>query len=342
MNEKLTMNINLVGKEPCHEPDKCVVEKAIPIPHSEFKKLNSKLLEPNYYISKYKELMLEADGINHCILLYDKSSGDGLLVNSEGCSYARYSQYIPHAKDIVEAHGHTSALSELKTEIDKNISEWLENNRTSGNLCVKPKELFNTPEMGNILFKYVLESLQNRPEILSCTKENGSVRAEMRTLSETKLYCPLKIIADCHGSSDDMYETPSSCCKNYMDNINKKIQQSFDYDEQERGLVTWCDDEDITRKVFSAMPSVEGRDDDLYGCILLEHFGDLDKADLVSVSDYISGQLSDAWGESFEQYEISTKDEDIYVSFWNMDDEYFLKPESEVFPEPNYEMKFGG
>ena len=68
MNEKLTMNINLVGKEPCHEPDKCVVEKAIPIPHSEFEKINSKLLEPNYYISKYKELMLEAVSYTHLTL----------------------------------------------------------------------------------------------------------------------------------------------------------------------------------------------------------------------------------------------------------------------------------
>ncbi|MDE7278700.1 MAG: hypothetical protein K2N26_03120 [Oscillospiraceae bacterium] len=342
MNEKLTVNINLVGKEPCHEPDKCVVEKAIPIPHSEFKKINSKLLEPNYYISKYKELMLEADGINHCILLYDKSSGDGLLVNSEGCGYARYSQYIPHAKDIVEAHGHTAALSELKSEIDKNISEWLENNRTCGNLSVKPKELFNTPEMGYILAKYVFESLQNRPEILSCTKENGSVRAEMRTLSETRLYCPLKITVDDHDDSADLYESPSCCYTEYEDKINEKIRQSFDYDENERGLVTWCDDKDITQKVFSAKPFVEVRDGDLYGCVLLKHFGDLDKADLVSVSDYISGQLSDGWGEGFEQHEISAGDEDIYVSFWNIGDEYFLKPESEAFPEPNYEMKFGG
>ena len=293
MSNKLTLNINLVGKEPCHEPDKCVVEKAIPITPSEFKNINSKLLGPNYYISKYKELMLEADGINHCILLYDKSSGDGLLVNSEGCGYARYSQYIPHAKDIVEAHGHTAALSELKSEIDKNISKWLENNRTYGNLSVKPKELFNTPEMGNILSKYVLESLQNRPEILSCTKENGSVRAEMRTLSETRLYCPLKITVDNHDDSADLYETPSHYYTEYEDKINKKIQQSFDYDEQERGLVTWCDDNDITQKVFSAKPFVEVRDGDLYGCVLLKHFGDLDKADLVSVSDYISGQLSD-------------------------------------------------
>lgn len=31
MNEKLTLNIPLMGKEPCHEPDKCVVKKAMPI-----------------------------------------------------------------------------------------------------------------------------------------------------------------------------------------------------------------------------------------------------------------------------------------------------------------------
>lgn len=35
MSNKLTLNINLSGKEPSHEPDKCVVEKAIPISHKD-------------------------------------------------------------------------------------------------------------------------------------------------------------------------------------------------------------------------------------------------------------------------------------------------------------------
>ncbi len=342
MSNKLILNIPLIGKEPCHEPDKCVVEKAIPISHSEFEELNSKLLERNYHIEQYKELMLEANGVNHCILLYDRSSGDGLLINSEGCGYARYSQYIPHAKDIMESHGHTAALSELKNEIDKNIAEWLENNRSSGSLCVHAGELFNTPEIENILSKYVSEALQNRPEILSCTEGNGFIEAEMRTLSETRLYCPLKITVDDHDDSADLYESPSECYIDYEDKINEKIQQSLDYDEQERGLMTWCDDEDITQKFFSAKPFVEVRDGDLYGGVVLEHYGKLDPADLISVSEYISGQLSDGWGESFEQREIRAGDEDIYVSFWDSGDEYFLKPESEVFPEQNYEMKFGG
>lgn len=340
MSNKLTLNIPLIGKEPCHEPDKCVVEKTIPISHSEFEELNSKLLERNYHIERYKELMLEANGVNHCILLYDRSGGDGLLINSEGCGYARYSQYIPHAKDIIEAHGHTAALSELKKEIDKNISEWLENNRNGG--CIHIAELFENSEIKNILTKYVSEALQNRPEILSCTEGNGFIEAEMRTLSETRLYCPLKIAVDDHDDSADLYESPSECYIDYEDKINEKIRQSLDYDEQERGLMTWCDDEDITQKFFSAKPFVEVRDGNLYGGVVLEHYGELDPADLISVSDYISGQFSDGWGEGFEQHEIRAGDEDIYVSFWDSGDEYFLKPESEVFPEQNYEMKFGG
>ena len=35
-------------------------------------------------------------------MIYDEEQGDGLLIESEGTSYARYSQYIPGAKELVE------------------------------------------------------------------------------------------------------------------------------------------------------------------------------------------------------------------------------------------------
>ncbi|MCM1059886.1 MAG: DUF6329 domain-containing protein [Eubacterium sp.] len=101
MSGKLIMNAVFAGKEPKHEPKECVVEKSIPVSRCEFEKFNSGLLERNYYLSQYKELMRGSDdGKYHCVLLYDRESGDGLLVNSEGSAYARYSQYIPHAKDV--------------------------------------------------------------------------------------------------------------------------------------------------------------------------------------------------------------------------------------------------
>ena len=45
----------------------------------------------------------------HCLLIYDKENGDGLLVESEGYSYARYAQYIPQAKLIWEQFAKTHA-----------------------------------------------------------------------------------------------------------------------------------------------------------------------------------------------------------------------------------------
>ena len=40
----------------------------------------------------------------NCLLIYDEEQGDGLLIESEGTSYARYAQYIPRAKELVESH----------------------------------------------------------------------------------------------------------------------------------------------------------------------------------------------------------------------------------------------
>ena len=46
----------------------------------------------------------DRDDIYHCLLIYDKQQGDGLLIESEGAPYARYAQYIPNAKLLYENH----------------------------------------------------------------------------------------------------------------------------------------------------------------------------------------------------------------------------------------------
>ncbi len=105
MNEKLMIHANLLRKESEFRTQKCIVEKAIAISHADFDELKRHPLRDNALISKNVDLMYcDKDDNYHCLLVYDSQDGDGLLIESEGTSYARYAQYISGAKELVERH----------------------------------------------------------------------------------------------------------------------------------------------------------------------------------------------------------------------------------------------
>ena len=103
MSEKLIINANLLRKESEFRTKSCVVEKAIAVPHAEFDELKRHPLRDHRLIAENADLMYcDNDDNYHCLLIYDEEQGDGLLIDSEGTSYARYSQYIPGAKELVD------------------------------------------------------------------------------------------------------------------------------------------------------------------------------------------------------------------------------------------------
>lgn len=105
MNNKLKLNVSLMRKESEFQTKSCVVEKAIAVSHGEFEYLKSHPLRDNDLIAENTDLMYcDSDDNYHCLLIYDEEQGDGLLIESEGTSYARYAQYIPRAKELVESH----------------------------------------------------------------------------------------------------------------------------------------------------------------------------------------------------------------------------------------------
>lgn len=335
--DKLKINTILNRKEPCFEPESCIVEKVVEIPHSTFGRLISKPLCDNYHIRQYRDLMGYYDDAYHCILAVDKEFGDGLLIESEGSNYARYAQYIPHAQDIVKAFNQTMAVSELKSHIENCVNDWLEQSKDDKEFCISTGDFLNNPFIENILTKYAAEVMAARPEIAASSCGNGFIEAVKNDLVETRLYCPLTILAEPEDDCSDLVEMPSQRFVAYEDIINARIAKSLDIEEKERGLITWCGDESLGRKVFSAIPSVEAINGSLYGEVTLKSYGGLDKAELTAVSDYITGQLSDGWGEGFEQKEIKLGCDCVYISFWNSED-YYLRPESEAFPEQNIQQ----
>ena len=57
---------------------------------------------------------------------------------------------------------------------------------------------------------------------------------------------------------------------------------------------------------------------------------ELTDAETEILTDWISGQNSDGYGEHFEQQPIDTEDGDLYVSFWNSGDNYSIMTRDEL------------
>lgn len=103
-NNKLIINACLMRKESDFSTKPCVIEKAVAVSSEEFEHLKMHPLHDNDHIAENKEAMRydPKDNTDHCLLIYDKDNGDGLLIESEGYDYARYAQYVPNAKLIYE------------------------------------------------------------------------------------------------------------------------------------------------------------------------------------------------------------------------------------------------
>jgi len=108
-------------KENDFEPKDCVIEKVITLGGSEYDRFASNMIEEYDFIAENKELMRQdAQGVFHCLLVVGEDRADGILVESEGASYARYSSFMPNAADFLQARDMSLTR---KSEILDNILE---------------------------------------------------------------------------------------------------------------------------------------------------------------------------------------------------------------------------
>lgn len=344
MADKLILNANMVCKSSGFKPQKCAVEKVIEVSDEEFQHFIEAPTLRNYYLPQYKNLMGFYDDTHHGVLFVNEENGDGLLVNSEGADYARYSQYIPNAREIIQRHEQTAALDALKNHMDSCIDKWLEKCEGESKFDIPLTDLISGIDLGEILTEYAAERLSADPRIGDCELTPNFLEVAKREFVETRLYCPLTFTMD----SDDGSEYPEEVCSaNYIyydDEINETIRQSLSDDEEERkyGLNAYTHSEHLAKKVHSVFPSVETRNGDLFGVFTIKSYGELDRAELMEITQEIIGQAADGWGEFYEQHPVTLGDDEVYISFWNSDDCYFLKPESEVFPEQKFDQSMGG
>ena len=343
MPDKLVLNANMVCKADRFVPKKCTVEKVIEVSDSEFRTFIENPMKRNYYFPQYKDLMGYYDDSYHGVLFVNMESGDGLLVNSEGYDYARYSQYIPNASDLIQQHEQTAALDALKTHMDNCIDKWLGKYESESKFDIPLTDLINDVDFGEFFTEYASERLSDDPRIESCELTANDIEVTKRELVETRLYCPLEIMIEDEDCCD-LIEVDSA---NYIDcdsEINAHIRDDLNYDEAaiERGLAAYFHSEDLDKKVYSIIPKVETRGGELYGVAVVKSYGELEKTEMLELEDYLTSQYADGWGEGYEQREIKLGDDTAYISFWNSGDDYYLKPESEVFSEQKFDQTMGG
>ena len=94
------MNIKAIfhGKDPELELKNCVFERVVFLPDEKYQQFQKNLLEEYDFISMYRDEMYRTGDTVHCILVKGMNSSDGVLVNSEGFGYARYTAYLPAAQ----------------------------------------------------------------------------------------------------------------------------------------------------------------------------------------------------------------------------------------------------
>ena len=246
-------------KEPSLELKDCVIEKVIRLDSGDFQHFQNNLCSDYDFIKENNHIGGgDGQGSTRCLLVLDRAGGDGILVNTEGYDYPRYTAFMPGAKYFVEA-------------------------------CQEKQSM--------------------------------------------KFYCPLTA-----ETFDDMDEYERQYASEgervapeaYEDYIREKIVE-YNKGDSERGLAEYLhsDRKVLKDKVWSIVPGIELRADTLCGVFNVEITEELSPQELEQLRDYCIGQASDAWGEGFEQQEIETSGDEIYVHFWNSGDDYFMLTEDE-------------
>ena len=115
----------------------------------------------------------------------------------------------------------------------------------------------------------------------------------------------------------------------YEDMILDRIEKEKLPNEGERGLAVYLDD-DLSRKVHSINPTVEEWNGELWGVTEVQTHGTLSASELAELTEWLSSQFSDGWGEGLEQREIKVEDGELYLSFWDSSDRFLIKPEDEL------------
>ena len=88
-------------KQVALEVEACVVEKVVELSTAEFDQFCRSMLEKYPFIREARASLHYDDGMRHGFLVLGVGRNDGILVDTQGADYARYSAFIPNARSLL-------------------------------------------------------------------------------------------------------------------------------------------------------------------------------------------------------------------------------------------------
>lgn len=280
--KKLKFNSTLNHKQSDYKTREIIVEKVITLYGNHFSELRDHPLRDDPYIAENCDLMyIDSNDTAHCLLMVDSDSGDGILVESEGMSYARKSQFIPNARALVENSELTVSEQKLHKSLKKIVDHISELAHCGENSFVFDELLEKSDlDLKSLLRDSVVTMLQEREDIQIAESHSidvdfqPDITVEAKPTQELTLYCPLHIVREYDESEyefdeevlDEPEVIPSRYAIDCADEINDFIEDYSEPEEEHRGLMVYFDrNPAVSEKIFSAIPSVKEISGELMG-----------------------------------------------------------------------------
>lgn len=165
----MIINAQFMRKENTFDTEDCVVDKVIELSAHNFNAFRNNMMNDYAFLTENIHVMgFDEDGHRHGVLVLGENCDDGILVDSQGSTYARYSAFIPNARQLLPVLQY-ELLRDFNTLMSNTVDEAVERaikNNDEGFFTIKETDLPSQVEEPLISFPVFGAMISERDEFI--------------------------------------------------------------------------------------------------------------------------------------------------------------------------------